>query len=549
MDVMTPGTHPPLQEAIGRRYPACRAAVGEGLWAALEAVYSESGGEDPLSRAILLQADRFALPAFLAELARLEEVLCRSRELRPAIPFPPAERCLNPTLQAVETRWKGLPERVLGRTTRAPVPGDAVVLAWCGPRGGEERLREASPADLLALKVVAEGADLRSVAREAGVGVGALEGVIQAAVEDGLVLAPPSQLRRDPEGFPTGEERFLTAASFTLQWHLTQACDLRCRHCYDRSDRPPLGLAQGLRVLDQLFDFCRERRVSGQVTLSGGNPLLYPDFLELYRASWERGFMTGILGNPAPRERIEEIVAVEPPDFFQVSLEGLPEHNDRIRGPGHFRRTLEFLDVLRDLGVYSMVMLTLTRENLGQVLALGEALRGRADVFHFNRLSPVGEGASLALPEPGVFAGFLESYLEAAEANPILGIKDNLFNPLLRSRGLAPFGGCTGHGCGAAFNFLSLLADGAVHACRKFSSPVGDIREMSLAQIYDSPAAARYREGSGGCRGCDLRPVCGGCLSAASGGGLDPFRERDPFCAYSCAPAAGSRGADPKPAA
>ncbi|MFU8857958.1 MAG: thio(seleno)oxazole modification radical SAM maturase SbtM [Deferrisomatales bacterium] len=310
----------------------------------------------------------------------------------------------------------------------------------------------------------------------------------------------------------------------------------RCRHCYDRSDRPDLGLDRGLGLREELYDFCRERHVTGQVTFSGGNPLLRPDFRELYRGAWERGFVAGILGNPAPRERIEELAAVEPPDFFQVSLEGLQEHNDRIRGPGHFRRTLEFLDVLRESGVYSMVMLTLTRENLGQVLPLGELLRGRADVFHWNRLSPVGEGARLALPEPAAFAAFLEAYLEAAETNPVLGLKDGLFQPLLRARGREPFGGCTGHGCGAAFNFLSLLADGAVHACRKFPSPVGDVRADSLAGIYDGPEAARYRSGSAACRGCDLQEVCGGCLSSASGAGLDPFRERDPFCAYPDAP-------------
>lgn len=411
-----------------------------------------------------------------------------------------------------------------------------MVLAWRTPGGGGRRLREATPADLLALKLVAEGLDLRRVAQEAGASPGALEDLLRGAEADGLILAPPSRLRRDPGAFPGGEERFLTATTFTLQWHVTQACDLRCAHCYDRSERTPLALDQGLRVLDELFDFCRERHVTGQVTFSGGNPLLHPGFLQLYRGAWERGFVAGILGNPTPRGRIEELAAVARPDFFQVSLEGLPEHNDRIRGPGHFERTLEFLEALQDLEIYSMVMLTLTRDNLDQVLPLGEVLRGRTQVLHFNRLSPVGEGARLALPEPETYAAFLEAYLEAAARNPVLGIKDNLFNPLLRARGRALFGGCTGHGCGAAFNFLSLLADGAVHACRKFPSPVGDVRDQALGNIYDSPRAARYRAGCLECRECELRAACGGCLASASGQGLDPFVQRDPFCSSVLAP-------------
>jgi len=45
-------------------------------------------------------------------------------------------------------------------------------------------------------------------------------------------------------------------------------------------------------------------------------------------------------------------------------------------------------------------MLTLTRANLDQVLPLTEILQGRVDLFTFNRLALVGEGASLYSVEP-----------------------------------------------------------------------------------------------------------------------------------------------------
>jgi hypothetical protein len=56
--------------------------------------------------------------------------------------------------------------------------------------------------------------------------------------------------------------------------------------------------------------------------------------------------------------------------------------------------------------MYTMVMLTLTRDNLDQVLPLAELLRDRADFFTFNRLSTVGEGASLQMPEKEAFEAF-----------------------------------------------------------------------------------------------------------------------------------------------
>jgi sulfatase maturation enzyme AslB (radical SAM superfamily) len=143
-----------------------------------------------------------------------------------------------------------------------------------------------------------------------------------------------------------------------------------------------------------------------------------------------------VLGNPAPREEIERLLSIQQPEFFQVSLEGMPEHNDSVRGQGHFHRTMKFLDLLRELGVYSMVMLTLTRENVRQVLPLAGLLSGHADVFTFNRLSQVGEGASLQLPSRDEYAAFLKEYLDASNTNPGLGLKDNLLNLVLRRKGL-----------------------------------------------------------------------------------------------------------------
>jgi radical SAM protein with 4Fe4S-binding SPASM domain len=109
-------------------------------------------------------------------------------------------------------------------------------------------------------------------------------------------------------------------------------------------------------------------------------------------------------------------------------------------------------------------------------------------------------------------------------------LKDNLFNLLLHEKGLPLAGGCTDAGCGAAFNFAALLPDGEVHACRKFPSPIGNIRQQRFSEIYWSDSAKRYRTGSSACRECEIRPVCGGCLAVVHGFGKDIFTDIDPYC-------------------
>lgn len=321
-----------------------------------------------------------------------------------------------------------------------------------------------------------------------------------------------------------------TAKGFVLQWHLTHACDMNCAHCYDRTRLSVLRLEQAKAIVDDMYAFCEERGVRPVFTLSGGNPLFYAWFFELYEYIAQRECSISILGNPIPREQLERMIAIQKPRYYQVSLEGLEEHNDCIRGEGAYDRALAFLPLLRELGIRAIVMNTLTSDNLEQVVPLGEVLRGRADRMAFNRLSQVGNGQDLPLPDKETYGRFMIDYMVAQRGNPILGMKDNLFNIYRHELGMPLTGGCTGHGCGAAFNFFAVLPNGDAHACRKFPSKIGNVVESSFSEIWDSPEAARYRRGCTECDGCPIRAKCGGCLAVTSGHGLDPFTTKDPHC-------------------
>lgn len=321
---------------------------------------------------------------------------------------------------------------------------------------------------------------------------------------------------------------------FTLQWHITHACELHCAHCYDRSKVAGVKLEQGLRVLDELAGFCAARGLTGGVCFSGGNPFLHPRFEDLWAAAVKRGLRTSILGNPVDDEALDRICAIRKPGFFQVSLEGLREHNDRIRGAGFYDKVMAFLPKLRARKIQSVVMATLTRDNLEQLIPLARELEGRVDRFAFNRLAQVGEGAALAIPDRETYGRFLIDWMAEGKKNPALVYKDNLFNIFRHELGQRLYGGCTGFGCGAAFNFLALLPHGELHACRKLPSPVGDLRFQTLGEAYDSEIAARYRRGCTACDGCAIRHRCGGCLAVSYGHGQDPFEERDPHCFMYC---------------
>lgn len=470
-------------------------------------------------------------PPYLSALAALEYARHQLNTASPLFPQTVAILTINPTVRILEFDWAGLPT-YLHDPSLPPQRGASLVLLYRPDPQAPVEIRIPDGHDLLAMKMALEGTDSRAAAVEAGVTLGRIDAILEAAVRRGLLLAPPSTLVRDQSFFAGrfADPELSRVTTFALQWHLTQACDLHCRHCYDRSARTTMTLAQARHVLDELYAFCQVHHVHAQVSFSGGNPFLYPHFYELYRETLSRGFLVAILGNPMDEPFIDRLAAISPPEFYQVSLEGLREHNDFMRGAGHFDRTLAFLDLLRRHGIYSMVMLTLTRANGDQVIPLARLLRGRADLFTFNRLAMVGEGAELASLETDRFRLLLRDFLDEASRQEHLSLKDNFFNLLLQEQGGPLTGGCTGFGCGAAFNFVSLLPDGEVHACRKFPSPIGNIFAQSLNDIYAGAAATRYRSGSSACIDCELRPVCRGCAAVAHGFGLNVFTELDPYC-------------------
>ena len=515
---------------LAKIFPVCRSLLGIKVWKRIV----EGNDLTPAGFPDFLEHHGGpGIPPFSPWLARIE-LSRHNADAAEIIPSATSSVSLNPTLNIIAVPWTNLLPlltRAKKRDLDKVAPGNEVIITWRKPDKGTLVTRVAEPGDLLAIKLLAEGIDPLDAARETGVPTGVVDAAMREAIWKGLALSPSSMLRREKEiAVSSPGDDYSAAGVFSLQWHLTQECDLHCRHCYDRSTRRAFPFDRALTLLDELRAFCLSRFVRGQVSLSGGNPLLYPSFMDIYRAAAERDFMIAILGNATDRATIEQLVGIRMPVYYQVSLEGLEQHNDEIRGAGNYRRTVDFLRTLTEMGVPNMVMLTLTRHNLDQVIPLSEELEGITGGFTFNRLALFGEGAGLELPTPDEYREFLEAYATALKSHPVLRLKDSLLNTIFERDNSGLFGGCAGYGCGAAFNFVSILSDGEVHACRKFPSPIGNILCDSLEDVYASAAARRYRTGSSACDGCTLNAVCRGCPAVTASLGLDPFTDRDPYC-------------------
>ena len=117
------------------------------------------------------------------------------------------------------------------------------------------------------LKIVEEEIDSREAARQGGVTVGVIDDILYKAARKGLLIAPASRITRAAD-FPRGvveNKKYFTTPTFTLQWHITQTCDLHCRHCYDRSRRDDVDSygccrSHGTDLNQCIYSCCNRRR-------------------------------------------------------------------------------------------------------------------------------------------------------------------------------------------------------------------------------------------------------------------------------------------------
>jgi len=177
-------------------------------------------------------------------------------------------------------------------------------------------------------------------------------------------------------------------------WNLIRRCNLRCKHCYSISgdvDFPgELGTGEVFAVMDDLKAFHVPVLI-----LSGGEPLMRRDILEISRRAKDLGFYTGLSTNGSliTVHNIEALAAIGY-DYVGISLDGIGATHDAFRGKdGAFRASLDGVRLCRDHGIKVGLRFTMTTDNyqeLPDLLALAED--EQVDKFYLSHLVYAGRG-------------------------------------------------------------------------------------------------------------------------------------------------------------
>lgn len=281
--------------------------------------------------------------------------------------------------------------------------------------------------------------------------------------------------------------------TFGFQWHLTDWCNLRCRHCY-QDDFSPAGQLP-LASLQEMA-----RRILGclpgvvfSINLTGGEPLLLPElpeltaFLHTFPNLDEMHIITN--GTVAVPDRLRALAGHPRLRYFKISLEaGDAATNDAIRGAGNFRTVCRNLDLYRQLtGKEIVLMMTLSRHNLGSIGAMAAlARRTGAGGVIYERFVPLGRGMGM---EPAVltareWSDACREIVETAglDANP----EDLLpFRAFWLHTGSAVEEPLEGALCNLGDEAMALMPSGDIYPCRRLPVRTGNVLQEEFPLILD----------------------------------------------------------------
>lgn len=90
---------------------------------------------------------------------------------------------------------------------------------------------------------------------------------------------------------------------FAFQWHITDECDQRCKHCYIFAEDAckQLDAMTWPQMQDTFYnclDFCEVYHRLPYFYITGGDPILHPSFWDLLGLMKEHHIPFTILGNP-----------------------------------------------------------------------------------------------------------------------------------------------------------------------------------------------------------------------------------------------------------
>lgn len=315
---------------------------------------------------------------------------------------------------------------------------------------------------------------------------------------------------------------------FHLQWHLTNACNLRCHHCYDwKLPITPMTFDQMLHTIDNFVGFLKKIDADGEISLTGGEPMLFEKLPDLIRYIKEQDVFIALYvlsnGIICPSDTFIEFLK-EHRVGIQISIDGMQDIHDDIRGVGSYAKSIATIKKLLAYGINTSVHYVIMKKNATDVLSFINTMEDLGvQRVHFSNLVPIGPGAQEEMLDAFKSKEMLEMIAHKQETCRI---------DIIGRRPLWTHVGSSGF-CPVGFKTLTIDANGDFLPCRRLPVVLGNAKRDSFFLVwFTSEFLKKMREREKYvevCGTCPKADDCGGCRAIANAVSGNPF-SADPSC-------------------
>ncbi len=373
-------------------------------------------------------------------------------------------------------------------------------------------------------------------------------------------VEPSDALRysRQSEQLPSHLLQFSKDKKPVVVWNMTRRCNLKCVHCYARSEDisydNELNHEQSIAMIDDLAQF-------GVPVLlfSGGEPTVHPRLVEYAQYAVSKGMRAVISTNGTliTREKAQKLKEIGL-SYVGISLDGLEETHDKFRGvKGSYKKVMAAIENCQEAGIKVGLRFTINKRNVKDIPGIFDLLEEKnIPRVCFYHLVYSGRGSEIAKEDLSheetrkVLDLIMERTKDLHDRNlpkEVLTVDNHADGPYVYQRLLDEDpkraaevlellemneGNNSGRGIGC------ISWDGEVHPDQFWrEKSLGNIKDMPFSKIWtnvDNEFLMKLKEKKkhvkGRCAECRWLDICGGNFRArAESVANDPW-DSDPAC-------------------
>lgn len=341
-------------------------------------------------------------------------------------------------------------------------------------------------------------------------------------------------------------------------WNMTRRCNLKCVHCYARSEDisydNELTHEQSIAMIDDLAAF-------GVPVLlfSGGEPTVHPRLVEYAQYAVSKGMRAVISTNGTlitkEKARVLKEIGLS---YVGISLDGLEEIHDNFRGvKGAYKKAMAAIENCQEAGIKVGLRFTINKRNVADIPGIFDLLEEknipRACFYH---LVYSGRGSEIAKEDLSheetrkvldLIMARTKDLHDRNLAKEILTVDNHADGPYVYQRLLDEDpkraaevlellemneGNNSGRGIGC------ISWDGEVHPDQFWrEKSLGNIKDKPFSEIWtnvDNEFLMKLKDKKkhvkGRCAGCRWLDICGGNFRARAESVADDPWDSDPAC-------------------